>query len=160
MVNSCYGLCIPNERSLVKAKFESAGQITVQLSAKAASGGFPCLQLFDTSTQQRLGASSQCRVEGTTLTIYLKRDANIMPGQEIRLSGTQAVLRDFITPDLFSNPSSAVLVENCEPCSGQTVTVTVTGPKVSFAQLLASPGAHVSPCGQQQVTKTDLPDFV
>jgi hypothetical protein len=134
VVQSCYGLCTPNERTLLGAQFQG-GLINVQLNTRAAPASFPCAQVFDAATQQKLGASAFCEVDGTVLNVGLTSESNIMPGDTVRLSGTQTVLRDLVSPAVFTNPASPVVLGNCDACFGPAAIITgpVTVPDVCDA---------------------------
>lgn len=123
MVQSCYGLCTPNERTLLGAQFQG-GVLNIQLNTRAAPTSFPCVQVFDAATQQKLGASALCGVYDTTLTVGLTSEATIRPGDTMRLSGIQTVLRDLVSPAVFTNPSNPVVLGNCDSCYGPSASIT------------------------------------
>lgn len=131
-VKPCYGLCTPAERTIVGAKLaDDARSITVGLNTAAQSAMFPCVQLFDSTTLGKLGAASQCYVNGLNLYIGLPRDASIKPGDALVLSGQQVVLRDALSPAVFTTPATAITLTTCSNCAGPVVSV--VGPKVGGA---------------------------
>lgn len=126
-------MCTASQRTILSAKLDSDGRtIRVALSTRAADNIFPCSNLFDAATATKLGlASSICTAFGTELTIWLARDATIVPDNTLVLLSGQTVLTDAMTAaaeSRFTTPATAVNLTRCDKCLGPVVAL--NGPKV------------------------------
>jgi hypothetical protein len=130
VVDKCYGLCTATTRNPTSAKLSDDGSsIVVGLNTAARSLSFPCINLFDAATRDKVGAFALCSVSGTTLTVQLAPGATIMPDADaLMLSGSQVVLRDAVDGTAFTQPAEPLTLAPCTSCKASTVTI--VGPKV------------------------------
>lgn len=153
----CFGLCTASQRTILSAKLDSDGRtIRVALSTRAADNIFPCSNLFDAATATKLGlASSICTASGTQLTIWLARDATIVPDNTLVLLSGQTVLTDAMTTAAegrFTTPATAIKLTRCDNCDGPVVAL--NGPKVTIGATCRSPAAGVTHSSPFQVVRS------
>jgi hypothetical protein len=117
------GACVPDERSMITAKFNDYGSvINVELNFPAMSRHFPCSLIFDSATRTLLGQSF-CVVHGTSMSIFLRFGAKIKPGDTLKLATGQQKLISIANRVPFGNSATDVVVQNCDLCAEPSVMV-------------------------------------
>lgn len=119
-IESCDGICVPENRNMAAAVFSSSGsRIDVTLNFAAIPSGFPCTEIFNSDTVDKLG-DAFCTVDGKILTIYLRGGAAIVSGDDLSLLDDQNSLKDILpTPTPFTGSVTVSPCQNCvKPIAG------------------------------------------
>jgi hypothetical protein len=139
----CAKICMPTAVSLGSAQFGNDGvTISVPLSAVAAPWGGPCSMIFDATTMQLLGSSSDCVAFQKDLRIFLGGDATVgTTNSMLSLSVNQTQLVDILLPTNFFKGSTTGNVQRCIACPKPTA-------------LLSGPALVVEPCLEGEMVPT------